>query len=181
VTTEGCHRCVRSRGRRGRETLLTPDVHQGIVSSIRAGAYDYVAAEAYGISQATFHEWIRRGEGRDRGRPRDPRYAAFAADVRQAHAQARLSAEIRVAKDTPQFWLRIGPGREAPGRPGWTEGTEATTIKIEVVMQLIDEVKGVLKIELADDPDRLQRIADRLRRLAPALRPGETDNGGYAP
>jgi hypothetical protein len=31
---------------------------------IRAGTYDYVAAEASGISRTTFFDWVRRGEGR---------------------------------------------------------------------------------------------------------------------
>jgi hypothetical protein len=100
---------------------LTPEVQQKIVAFVRAGSYDWVAAEANGIDRYTFWEWIRRGEGEDRDRPQTEAYAQFAQEVREARAQARSAAEVEVRKDDPQFWLRCGPGKERPGEPGWTE------------------------------------------------------------
>jgi hypothetical protein len=38
----------------------------------------------------------------------------------QARAQARLKAEVELRSESPRDWLRLGPGREQPDRPGWT-------------------------------------------------------------
>ena len=103
----------------GRPTLLTPERHRAIVAAIRAGAYDWVAAQANGVDPDTFRAWMRRGE-----REREEPYFSFVTEVRIARAQARLAAEIEVRKDQPFNWLRFGPGRERPGEDGWTETKE---------------------------------------------------------
>lgn len=121
--------------KRGRRTLLTPDVQERILEAIRGGAFAWVAAQAAGISPSTFHEWIARGEGSDPDRPCTPAYAEFAAQVRAAEAQARIEAEIAVKRDRPLEWLRCGPGRSAPGHPGWTNMGERTTADTESVLQ----------------------------------------------
>ena len=41
----------------GRRTILTAELQRDICAFIRAGAYDYAAAEACGISRRTFFEW----------------------------------------------------------------------------------------------------------------------------
>jgi hypothetical protein len=106
-----------------RPTKLTPEVQAAIVEAIRAGSFDWVAAQAAGIDPATFREWMGRGDGRDPDRPATPQYAAFAAEVRQARAQARQIAEARVFNEDAFKWLRYGPGRERPDEPGWTESS----------------------------------------------------------
>ena len=107
-----CRRCAIA----GRHTKLTPEVHQQIVAFIRAGAYDWVAAEAAGIGKSTFYRWLERGAAR----AAEP-HRTFLVDVRQARAQSRVAAETEVRRDQPLAWLRYAPGRERPGAPGWTE------------------------------------------------------------
>jgi hypothetical protein len=94
----------------------TPAVEQAIVAYVRGGGYPHVAAEAAGMSRDAFEDWLRRGEGEGAS----DRLRAFAGAVRQAHAQARLAAEVAVFTDKPLDWLRSGPGRDAPDSPGWT-------------------------------------------------------------
>src|SRR4051794_32607508 len=94
---------------------LTPGLQSLIVQFIRAGGYDWVAAEAAGVPQRLFERWLRLGE-RTRRRP----YQAFYHEVFKAPAEARLTAELGALKQDPRFWLRHGPGREQPDRPGWT-------------------------------------------------------------
>jgi hypothetical protein len=105
----------------GRETLLTPERQQRIISYIRAGAFDWVAAEANGVDRFTFVEWIKRGEDTHSVRPSTEQYAQFAQAVREARAEARLSAEVEVKRGEPLAWLMKGPGRDRPGEPGWTD------------------------------------------------------------
>lgn len=109
----------------GRPTLLTPDRHRDIVELIRAGAFDWVAAEACGIARETFFRWVRRGERAivadvAEGEP-EWIYRSFAEDVRMASAFARVTAEIEVKAADVKWWLSRGPGKTKPGRPGWTE------------------------------------------------------------
>ena len=60
------------------------------------------AAEANGIDRHTFWEWVRRGENQDE-RPQTDAFAKFAKQVREARAEARLSAEgLEIATSTPE-------------------------------------------------------------------------------
>ena len=112
----------------GRPTLLTEELKQRICTFIRAGAYDWVAAQACGIGKSTFHQWMSRGQHVDTyGRPTDPIYQDFASAVLVARAQARLKAESTVASDDPKFWLRNGPGKTRYGEEGWTETVNVNT------------------------------------------------------
>lgn len=103
----------------GRRTKLTPGVHKLIVKHIRGGAFDYVAAQAAGIGYRTFRRWMKSGESRA-----DSPYRQFWQDTEEARAQARVAAENKVFADAPFNWLRYGPGRERPGKPGWTDSKQ---------------------------------------------------------
>ncbi|SRR6266478_2135901 len=96
--------------------LLTPEVERLILGFIRSGGYPWVAAESAGIPRAVFARWLRRGATPGSG----SRYRLFYKNVLEAHAQARLSAEIETRKHDPRFWLTHGPGREKANAPGWT-------------------------------------------------------------
>jgi hypothetical protein len=108
------------RGRPPGSVSLTRPVWETIVAYIRAGAWDHVAAEAARISPRTFQDWMARGEGRHPTRPSTPKLRAFARDVNQARAQARLVAETAVFRDRPWWWLSH-VARSEPGRAGWSE------------------------------------------------------------
>ena len=103
----------------GRRRKLTPELQRQILSFVRAGSYDWIAAEAAGISKSTFYRWMRQGE-----QARGGIYFDFHEEVRQAKAQSRVAAETEVRRDNPLAWLRYGPGRQRPGEPGWTESRE---------------------------------------------------------
>lgn len=124
-----------------RPLILDPKIRQQIVSSIRLGAYLWVAAAAAGLTERTLMYWMAKG--REGIEP----YVQFFHDVEGAQGYARLTAEMRVHADDPKFWLRVGPGRERPGRPGWTEeayrvevtGPEGGPIEHEVEHKLSDD------------------------------------------
>ncbi len=108
-----------TRGRPKGTVALTKKIEDTILSYIRAGSYDYVAAEAAGISDRTFRDWIARGEGRSM-RPSTPRLRTLAKAVRTAKAEARIDAEVRVHREHPTYWLPRA-ARTKPDREGWTE------------------------------------------------------------
>ena len=112
-------RPARRRGRPPGSVSLTDEIADKIVAYLRAGAFLEGAAEAAGISPRTLREWIERGEGRHPTRPCTPKLKAFASRVRQAMAEARIGAEVRVYRENPRYWLT----HAAPStleREGWT-------------------------------------------------------------
>lgn len=48
--------------RRGRRTLLTPELQQAICANIAAGLSQRDAAELAGVPSSTFYGWLQRGE-----------------------------------------------------------------------------------------------------------------------
>jgi hypothetical protein len=88
----------------GRRPLLTEELQQRICAFIRAGAYDYAAAEANGINRRTFFDWLQRSEGTSK-RKQSQRYVQFAHAVRAAQAECRVTAEIEVRRADPKWWL----------------------------------------------------------------------------
>ncbi len=149
----------------GRPSLLTPERHKAIVAAIRAGAFDWIAAEANGIDRETFKLWIRTGTRKKR----EP-YLSFVRDVWAARAQARLSAEIEVRKDQPFNWLRFGPGREREGEAGWTETKE---VKHSGSFDIIHSqewtlISAAIETALESFPDAKLAVADAMKRLRDA-------------
>ncbi|MBT7833488.1 MAG: hypothetical protein HN667_07620 [Chloroflexi bacterium] len=131
----------------GRKPKLTNETTGLVVESIEAGAFDYVAAEAAGISPSTYYDWMARG------RNGEPEFLEFSERVRQARAQARLNAESRVFKSDPKSWLRYGPGKDRPSMPGWTEREIKSDEKprLDVLIHQITEIVDAQGI----DPDYL--------------------------
>ena len=136
-----------------------------IVAAIRAGSFDWVAAEANGITRETLRLWLRKG-ARDKRKP----YVAFSDDVRAARAQARLSAEIEVRRDQPFNWLRFGPGRERDGEAGWTESTELRHSGSVGVMysQEWTVISVAIEAALENYPEAKIAVAEAMKRLASA-------------
>ena len=140
---------IRDRMRRGGrrsilETLMedVQDEYQRLLMTIELGAYDYVAAEAIGIGKSTWSQWMRYGR-RDDEAGEDSIYRRFMLDVMQAQAKARMTVEMQVRRDNPEFWLTRGPGKTRPDRPGWTESIavvgDADADPITVSNHLIQE------------------------------------------
>jgi len=68
-----------------RQTKLTPEVQDKIVSALRAGNYQETAANFAGISKPTFYGWMQRG----RTEP-DSIYSVFLDAVEKAKAEAEV-------------------------------------------------------------------------------------------
>lgn len=111
---------ISSQRKKGRKHLLTVIPLASLtrmINYIRNGAYDWVAAQAVGIDPATFQRWMKDGGLETAEAP----IRQFYASVCEAKASARITAEVEVKRDNPQFWLRCGPGKTKPNQPGWTD------------------------------------------------------------
>ena len=122
-----------ARKQMGRKSKLTPQLTDQLCRHLKAGAFDYAAARAVGISKTTFYRWLEIGAleeaafasreeaGEEIGEVETSLFWDFWDKVEQASALARIDAEKRVFTEDPFKWLRYGPGRERPGAPGWTD------------------------------------------------------------
>jgi hypothetical protein len=139
---------------------LAPSLRQHILSSVRAGAYPHAAAEAWGVPAPSIGDRHQQTDTTEDE-------AAFAAEMRQAHAMARAVAETKLFANDPKLWLLHGPGRETAAAPGWTaaarpaEGSPA--VSENAWLQ-----PGLLKF-LATLLDALTSFPEARRRVAQAM------------
>lgn len=97
---------------------LPAGVIDQLIESICAGSFPYIAAQACGIPKSTWYRWMNSGS-----KGRKP-YRELWDKVQRAQAEARVIAEGKVFGGSPLAWLRYGPGRERPGKPGWTDSKQ---------------------------------------------------------
>jgi hypothetical protein len=130
-------------GGRGRPTLLNDQVTRIICENIRRGAFTWVACQAVGISTDAYNLWVRRGIVGEQP------YKDFVDAIEQAHAEARVAAEQSVYAANPLAWLKMGPGRDRPGRPGWSdrpipEAAPGSDAPVRVTLNLGERTPGSL-------------------------------------
>lgn len=106
-----------------------------ILAGIRSGGYPRVAAAAFGMCAEEFDACMSSANLPDS--PESVR--SFAREASEAHAQARLRAEIAVFEDDPKIWLEHGPGRETRRSPGWTQTVKPCATAPEDSNALADE------------------------------------------
>ena len=145
----------------GRRPKLTPELQHEVVTYIANGAYDYVAAQAAGISRSTYYRWYNAGAN-----PKS-RYAAFRRAVDEARSRARVVAETRVFKEKPDVWLKNGPGRERAGQPGWTHLVRpwSDDIDREALQASAQQLATRLGLEAAELLQLAESIARRTERI----------------
>jgi hypothetical protein len=150
---------------------LTPEVEALILAGIRAGGYPHVAAEAAGIPEPLFNQWMHMGSRGGRG---TARYKNLILAIRQAQAQARLKAEIDARQADPKFWLRSGPGKETPTSPGWSMPTKPILVQDNRTVNLLaspewNSLWAMILHTLAQYPDARAALAHALQEQAIAL------------
>jgi hypothetical protein len=150
---------------------LTPGLQAEIVAYIRAGGYPHVAAEAAGLPRDVFERWMQRGQRS----AAPPAYRDFERAVREAEAQARLTAELQAAKNKPLDWLKAGPGKGSAANPGWAspgkprDGAVAGLDKdalLRAWCEMLDLIGQCVK-QLAPYPEARAALAAWLKKLTP--------------
>lgn len=159
---------------RPRDYVLTPQLVDKITAYVRAGGHAHVAAEAAGIPQEVFWEWMLKGDRLRRKRSKDNHlYQALWQKVLEARGQAQLRAEIKALEEDPLAWLKFGPGKETKTRTGWS-GLPRPLVNesnTQVNVLLAPEMQGlfasVLQI-LAPHPEARAAVARALAGQAPS-------------
>src|SRR5581483_10561473 len=128
-----------------RITKISEPIILNIASFIRAGGFPEGAAQAAGVPVDLFRRWLRRAET-----PRTRRlFRTLKHECETAAAQSRLAAEIRVHEKKPEFWLLDGPGKDVPGKAGWS--VAARSIEPEFDRQsAMDEGRQAVMMEIME-------------------------------
>jgi hypothetical protein len=110
------------------ETAEGQERFEKILTYIKAGAFEHVAAQAMGIDRSVWMRWKKEGRAYLLSGKSDSPWAVwykeFYTRVNQAINECRMLAEVDVRNDDPKFWLTRGPGRgDRIDDPGWVEST----------------------------------------------------------
>ena len=98
--------------RRGRKSVLTPELQREICGKIATGDSLRDAVITSGASESSVHEWIARGRGTDPDRANKELFANFADAIRQAEATRRrlFKGVLRSPKEErmrSRLWSRV--------------------------------------------------------------------------
>lgn len=138
--------------------LPTNEITQMISSYLQAGGTPAIAAQAAGISEQTYNHWVVKGKT-----SRAPKaFRAFYQAVEQAHAQARLRAEIAAFNDKPLEWLKSGPCK---GEVEWGKRSSSKKLEVEPLPQLHTQkfLQLLLKV-LEVFPEARKALADAMHQ-----------------
>lgn len=100
-----------------RPTKLNDQIKEKIVQRIRAGNTLDTAARSAGISESTFHRWIRKGKDQERGP-----YREFYEDVQQARADAEARHVAQIAEAAKGNWRAAAWWLERNFPDKWAQG-----------------------------------------------------------
>lgn len=148
--------------------LLTDEVHDRIVGTLRLGNYVEHAASYAGISRGTLYNWLKKGDEarakRESGGELDEveeRYARFSEDVDNARATAVVRNVSIIQQAAQTNWQAAGwwLERTAPqhfGRQVRTElsGPNQGPVQVNVSRdELIEEITRLLDVVTDDEDD----------------------------
>ena len=148
--------------------LLTDEVHDRIVGTLRLGNYVEHAASYAGISRGTLYNWLKKGDDararRENGAELDEveeRYAKFSEDVDNARATAVVRNVSIIQQAAQTNWQAAGwwLERTAPqhfGRQMRTEVSGPNQGPVQVAVsrdELIEEINRLLDVVTTDDED----------------------------
>lgn len=159
----------RGKAKEGRalKLLRSPDVVVRLTKLIAGGLFARTACANVGIDEATFYEWMRRGEQRDTGRyageKRPPKeLVEFAQAVRKAEAdrESVLLSKIVKAGTEPKHWTanawileRTNPAQYSP------------RVRHFVELELSAALSR-LKQEFSNEPETFERVLACLAGVA---------------
>lgn len=99
---------------KGRESLISQQIVDGIVVRIRAGVPMRVSAEAMGISETTLYDWLAAGSGKPSKCRATPLHRELSEKVRIARAEAHVAAVTTIRSAISQgswqaalAWIRL--------------------------------------------------------------------------
>ena len=120
----------------GRKTKLTPEVQDLICQAIRAGNYARVAAAYAGITEATYYNWLKRGETAKSGL-----YFDFFEAVKKAEADAQTRNVAIIQQAAKKTWQAAAWWLERKFPNDWGKQVQEQAHTGEIVVRIKRENK----------------------------------------
>lgn len=143
----------------GRQSLLTEERLNQIVNYLRQGAYAEDAAQASGISDVTYYNWLNRGKAEEQRQsqgldpnPEEEKYLRFLRAIKTAQAEGAMrhvTNVVRAADDgnwQASAWMLE---RKNPGKWGRRDRTEHTGLEggpVRIEVSTVDLEAKVLRL-----------------------------------
>jgi len=149
----------------GRPTKLTPEVHDLIVSAVRAGNYMETAAAFAGVHKATLFAWLKRGATSKK----NSAYVRFHDAVKKATAEAEVRDIQTILAAAETQWQAAAWHRERMNPDRWgraarldvrTESVRGEETDRPFKDKTDEEVLKILSGEETPDPTFLPSIPD---------------------
>lgn len=132
-------------GNRGRGSKLNDDRADAIVRMIGAGHNLVSAAAAAGISETTFHNWMRRGRESSSGK-----YFDFMKRIKEAEAKAEIAILEKIKEHGDRQWQAYAWIMERRYPKNWAQQTRVRMQVEKELDQVLDFMKERLTPELYD-------------------------------
>ena len=118
----------------GRQTKLTPEIQEKIVSAIRAGNFAAVAAGYAGICESTFYRWIQKGKEAKSGI-----YCEFREAIKSAENESEVRAVAHIQKHMTKNWQAAMTylERKHPDRWGRRDRLKVEIDPLEALTELL--------------------------------------------
>lgn len=137
---------------------LTEELHELIISALKAGNYVETAAALAGIHPDTLREWVKKGR---RG---DPRYENLANDVAKAIAAAEARDLSVIGRAAQDYWQAAAWRLERRFNDRWGRKNDvslsgkngAPPVKMELVIDLDGTSAEDNRSEEDDDDDTIR-------------------------
>lgn len=173
---------------------LTPEVHQKIVSVVKAGVPLNVAAVYAGIAPETLYSWLAIARGKQSHLARNREYRLLLRDIEQGVAAQEVTAVLHWRSAMPKDWHAAQKWLEvtAPERWGKKEngtsvpinGTPSININVSQQTQLTNQTGISVNQEtrpltevLRENPEYLAPVSNILASVLPMLESGDPELG----
>lgn len=153
----------------GRPSKLTPEIQKAICKALELSVPEKHAAQANGISESTFHDWMKKGA--DGIEP----YAAFREAVEQSTSQAVINLTVRALargngsshatwflerRFRNEYGSRVLVGGVADAAPISLENDLKIANTICASPEAVKKLHEAIAIAVAEDAKRIKKLSD---------------------
>jgi transposase len=128
---------------------LNEEVIKKAANMIRAGNYQKVVAQALGVSEVTWYNWLKRGE-QEANEGKDTLRAKFFKEIKRAEAEAIIRNVAIIQKAAATTWQAAAWWLERRYPDEWGK-KDTTTISADNDTKIVIKINKVSRIK--DDED----------------------------
>ena len=138
-------------------TILNEKLIKDVCDKLKEGVPILTTCRAAGISESTYYDWIKRGQGLHQERSQEEIYVKFVEEVEKAVADSEINLLNRIMKE--KSWQAKTWILERRFPKSWSK--QSALEKGQNSMTPYEMMNHILEMFSSVSEERLQRIADR--------------------